>query len=41
MLCYKLRRGVEWDGQKEIIVGDPEANKLLQREYRGEWKYPT
>jgi len=41
MLSYKLGRGVQWDGQKEIIVGDPEANKLLEREYRGPWKYPT
>jgi len=41
MLSYKLGRGIEWDGQKEVIVGDPEANKLLRREYRGEWKYPV
>jgi predicted dehydrogenase len=40
MLSYKLGRGVQWDGERETIVGDPEANKLLAREYRGPWKYP-
>ncbi|RCR67441.1 Gfo/Idh/MocA family protein [Larkinella punicea] len=41
MLSYKLGRSVEWDGEKEVIKGDAEANKLLSREYRGEWKYPV
>ncbi len=40
MLSYKLGRSVEWDGAKETIVGDAEANRLLEREYRGEWEYP-
>lgn len=41
MLSYKLGRSIEWDGQKEVIVNDPEANKLLRRDYRGSWKYPN
>jgi len=41
MLSLKLGRSVQWDGEKQLIVGDPEANKLLQREYRAPWKYPT
>ncbi|RYD88820.1 MAG: gfo/Idh/MocA family oxidoreductase, partial [Sphingobacteriales bacterium] len=41
MLSYKLGRSVEWDGEKEVIKGDAEANKLLSRQYRGEWKYPV
>lgn len=41
MLSYKLGRSIAWDGSKEIILNDPEANKLLSREYRGEWKYPV
>jgi hypothetical protein len=41
MLSFKLGRSLEWDGEKEVVVGDPEANKLLSREYRGPWKYPT
>lgn len=40
MLSAKLGRGVSWDGSKGIIEHDPEANKLLSRAYRGEWKYP-
>ncbi len=41
MLSMKLGRSVIWDGEKEVILNDPEANKLLSREYRGEWKYPV
>jgi predicted dehydrogenase len=41
MLSYKLGRSVEWDGAKERCVGDDDANALLRREYRGDWKYPV
>ncbi|MGD8236986.1 MAG: Gfo/Idh/MocA family oxidoreductase [Armatimonadota bacterium] len=40
MLSWKLGRSVEWDGDTERVVGDDDANKLLTREYRGEWEYP-
>lgn len=40
MLSYKLGRSIEWDGRTERIINDPEANKLLRRNYRGEWEYP-
>jgi predicted dehydrogenase len=40
MLSYKLGRSIEWDGAKELIVGDKEANGMLSRNYRGPWKYP-
>lgn len=40
MLSLKLGRSVKWDGKKEIIVGDPAANKLLTRTYRKPWVYP-
>jgi predicted dehydrogenase len=40
MLSYKLGRSVRWDGEKEVIDGDAEANRLLRREYRAPWKYP-
>lgn len=41
MLSYKLGRSIQWDGQKTEIVGDPEANRLLRREYRKGWEYPA
>ncbi|MBL0742780.1 Gfo/Idh/MocA family protein [Chryseolinea lacunae] len=40
MLSLKLGRGVDWDGEKGVIRNDAEANALLSRAYRGEWKYP-
>lgn len=41
MISYKLGRSIKWDGEKEVILADEEANKLLKREYRGEWEYPA
>jgi predicted dehydrogenase len=41
MLSYKVGRSIRWDGEKEVIIGDPEANKLLKREYRKPWVYPA
>lgn len=41
MLSYKLGRSIAWDGEKEVIPGDAEANKLLSRAYRGPWEYPV
>lgn len=41
VISYKLGRSIEWDGEKDVILNDPEANKLLTRKYRGEWEYPS
>lgn len=41
MASLKLGRGVAWDGEKGVITGDDEANKLLSRTYRDPWKYPS
>ncbi|MEM1136463.1 MAG: Gfo/Idh/MocA family oxidoreductase [Bacteroidota bacterium] len=41
MLSYKLGRSIIWDGSKDIITGDSEANKLLKRAYRAPWQYPS
>ncbi len=41
MLSYNLGRSIRWDGANEKIIGDEDANKLLRREYRGPWKYPS
>lgn len=40
MLSYKLGRSLAWDGAKEQVIGDAEANSLLRRKYRGDWQYP-
>ncbi len=40
MLSLKLGRSVAWDGKKDLVIGDDEANKLLSREYRSPWEYP-
>lgn len=40
MLALKLGRSVTWDGAKEVIPGDTEANALLRRKYREPWRYP-
>ncbi len=31
-------RKIRWDAKQEKILGDPEASKLMTREYRGPWK---
>ena len=41
MLSLKAGRSLVWDGEKERIVGDDAANKLLRREYRKGWAYPS
>ena len=41
VLSYKLGRSIQWDPEKEFLVGDPDANKLLRREYRKPWEYPS
>jgi len=37
-ITYELERDLEWDPEKEKFVNDDEANILLSRPYRGEWK---
>lgn len=37
-LAYWLNRPLRWDPEKEEFVGDAEANRWLERAYRGEWR---
>jgi hypothetical protein len=39
-LSMKLGRSLTWDSEKQQVVGDEEANKLLRRPYRGPWVHP-
>ena len=41
MLSYRLGRSLRWDGEKETIMGDADANEMLRRAYRSAWKYPA
>jgi predicted dehydrogenase len=36
----QLGRSLSWDAEKQVVVGDAEANKLLRREYRAPYKHP-
>lgn len=40
-IALKVKRRIVWDREKEEIVGDPEANRLLTREYREPWGLPV
>ncbi len=41
MLSLRLGRSLNWDGAREAVVGDEEANRLLRRTYRAPWVYPA
>jgi len=38
LISMLVKRKIKWDSQKEVIVGDKDASKLLTREYRTPWK---
>ncbi len=38
LISMLVHRKIQWDAKKEVIVGDPEASKLLTRAYRKPWK---
>ena len=40
-LSMELGRSLQWDSTAEQVVGDEEANRRLQRVYRGDWIHPT
>jgi predicted dehydrogenase len=40
MISYNTGSLVKWDQQKKEITGNPEASKLLKREYRGKYQHP-
>ena len=40
MISYYSGSVVKWDEQKKVITGNPEATKLLRREYRGKYVHP-
>jgi predicted dehydrogenase len=38
LISMKTGRKIRWDTKEEKILGDPQASKLMTREYRGPWK---
>ncbi len=36
-ISLRIGRKVRWDGERETIVGDEEAARMLVREYRAPW----
>ena len=38
-IAYELQRPLKWNPKKEVFVGDPAANRLLTRTYRGQWNF--
>jgi predicted dehydrogenase len=39
-IAVRLNTHVQWDSEKEEIVGNAEAQKLVSRDYRAPWKLP-
>ena len=40
MISYETGAKITWDAKAEQIVGNPEAAKLLKRDYRSPWEHP-
>jgi hypothetical protein len=41
MVSLRVGRSLEWDGAREQIIGDEAAQRLLRRDYRKGWEFPT
>ena len=37
-IALKVRQRIAWDGKKEEVIENAEANKLLSKQYRSPWK---
>jgi len=36
-IALKMKRKIRWDPEKEVIIGDKEASRLLTKDYRKPW----
>jgi hypothetical protein len=41
LLAARVERVIHFDPKKEQVLGDPEANALLTKEYRSPWGVPS
>ena len=39
-IAMQLGRTLTWDAKTQLVAGDDEANRLLQRPYRQPWQHP-
>jgi predicted dehydrogenase len=39
-MAFRVKRRVNWDAANERVVGDPEAQAMVQKAYRAPWKLP-
>jgi predicted dehydrogenase len=39
--ALELGRTIQWDAERQVVVGDDQANALLQRKYREPWVHPA
>jgi predicted dehydrogenase len=37
-ISWQAGRSIRWDGQKEQVIGDPQADALVMKPYRAPWK---
>jgi hypothetical protein len=40
-IAFRLGRRVNWNAATEKVSGDPEATKLVLKDYRAPWKLPV
>ena len=40
-MSQRLGRQIKWDVESEKVIGDPEAQAQVSREYRAPWKLAT
>jgi hypothetical protein len=41
VIAQRTGRKIRWDSKTEHIIGDPEADRMITKEYRAPWKLPT
>jgi hypothetical protein len=37
-ISWEVGRSIRWDGSKNLVLDDPQANALVMRPYRAPWK---
>jgi hypothetical protein len=40
-IAWRVGRRIEWDAQRERIIGDDEPNKYVTKSYRAPWSLPA